>query len=185
MKIFFTTHHRIKVIGRENIPSEGGVLLCSNHHSNLDPPLIGVTSARELSFMAKSELFKIPVFGPLLKTLNAFPIKRGASDRQAIKLASQLLKDGHTLLLFPEGSRNKSKELGTGLSGAGFFALRTDAVVIPCAIMTSYKMFTPITVIYGKPIDMSSLKEKKTKPMEATQVIMSHIQELITNYSVE
>ncbi len=178
-KLYFNLFYKIEILGKENIPEHGGVLLCSNHHSNLDPPLIGSSSSRELSFMAKKELFDVPVFGPIIKRCNAFPIKRGGSDRQAIKLALSLLKDNRTLLMFPEGSRNKSGELAAGLSGAGFFSLKTDAAVIPCAIIGSYKLFHKMRIVFGPPIDFTELKDRKAKPLEASQLIMKHIRKVI------
>jgi 1-acyl-sn-glycerol-3-phosphate acyltransferase len=138
-----------------------------------------MSSSRELSFMAKKELFDVPIFGAIIKRCNAFPIKRGGSDRHAIKLAMQLLKENHTLLMFPEGSRNKTGELAEGLSGAGFFALKTDAAVVPCAIIGSYKLFHKMKIVFGEPIDFTDLKMRKAKPLEASQIIMEHIREVI------
>ncbi|MBM7645311.1 1-acyl-sn-glycerol-3-phosphate acyltransferase [Scopulibacillus daqui] len=177
-KLFF----RYKVIGEENVPKDGGVLLCSNHLSNFDPPMIGCACPRELSFMAKAELFKIPLLKQLITRLNAIPVKRGHSDRQAFKMTMKLLEEGKTMTIFPEGTRNKTDQLKKGLSGAGFFALRTNAHVVPCAIIGSYKLFKPIKVVFGEPIDFSELKSRKAKPAEATEIIMTHIQALIDQH---
>ncbi|MFC7391548.1 lysophospholipid acyltransferase family protein [Scopulibacillus cellulosilyticus] len=173
---------RYKVYGKENVPTEGGVILCSNHKSNFDPPLIGSVCPRELSFMAKAELFKIPLFSQLISNLNAFPVKRGHADRQVLKMTMKLLEEGKTIIIFPEGTRNKTNQLKKGLSGVGFFSLRTDAQVVPCAIIGSYKLFKPTKVIFGKPIDFSELRMRKAKPAEATEIIMTHIQALIDQY---
>ncbi|MET3696133.1 1-acyl-sn-glycerol-3-phosphate acyltransferase [Bacillus oleivorans] len=174
--------YRIQVIGKENIPKEGGVLLCSNHISNLDPPVVGITCPRPISFMAKAELFNSPLFGKILKKVHAFPVKRGMSDREALRMGLKSLKDGHVLGLFPEGTRSKTGELGKGLAGAGFFAMRTDAKVVPCAIIGDYKFWGRIKVIYGKPIDFEEMREKKVSAEEATDHIMSAIKSLLDTY---
>lgn len=171
--------YRIEIIGRENFPKEGGVLLCTNHIHNFDPPVVGITAPRTIHFMAKDELFSVPVLGKLLPRINAFPVKRGLSDREALRKGLGLLRDGKVLGLFPEGTRSKTGELGKGLAGAGFFALKTDALVVPCAIIGPYKAFSKLRVIYGKPIDMTELRQRKASADEATEIIMDEIRKLI------
>jgi 1-acyl-sn-glycerol-3-phosphate acyltransferase len=174
--------YRFEVIGRENIPSEGGVLLCSNHIDNLDPPVVGITATRPVHFMAKDELFSMPVLGKIVSNLNAFPVKRGMSDREALRKGLAILKEEKVLGLFPEGTRSKTGEIGKGLAGAGFFALRSDAYVVPCAIIGPYKAFNKLKVVYGKPIDMQKIKENKLNAEQTTDLIMSEIQKLINQY---
>ena len=174
--------YRIEVIGKENMPADGGVLLCANHIDNLDPPVVGITAPRPVHFMAKEELFSVPVLGKIVPHLNAFPVKRGMSDREALRKGLGILKDGKVLGLFPEGTRSKTGEMGKGLAGAGFFALRSDAHVVPCAIIGPYKAFKKLKVVYGKPIDMESIKEKKLNAEQTTDLIMGEIQELINQY---
>lgn len=171
--------YRIEVIGKENLPAEGGVLLCANHIDNLDPPVVGITAARPVHFMAKDVLFTIPVLGKIVSNLNAFPVKRGMSDREALRKGLAILKEGKVLGLFPEGTRSKTGEMGKGLAGAGFFALRSDAYVVPCAIIGPYKAFNKLKVVYGKPIDMDSVKADKLNAEQATDMIMDEIQKLI------
>ncbi|HZG71312.1 MAG TPA: lysophospholipid acyltransferase family protein [Chondromyces sp.] len=171
--------YRVEVKGLEHFPKEGGVLLCSNHIDNLDPPVVGMMAPRPVMFMAKEELFKNPALGTLLKNVNAFPVKRGMSDREALRKGLSVLKEGNVLGLFPEGTRSKTGKLGKGLAGAGFFALRTEAKVLPCAVIGPYKMFRKVKVVFGPPIPVEELKEKKLSADEATAVIMSHIQKLI------
>lgn len=174
--------YRIEVIGKENIPAEGGVLLCANHIDNLDPPVVGITAPRPVHFMAKDELFSVPLLGKIVPHLNAFPVKRGMSDREALRKGLAILKEGKVLGLFPEGTRSKTGEMGKGLAGAGFFALRSDAHIVPCAIIGPYKAFQKLRVVYGKPIDMALVKENKLNAEQATDLIMSEIQKLITEY---
>ena len=174
--------YRIEVIGKENIPSEGGVLLCANHINNMDPLAVGITSVRPVHFMAKDELFSVPVIGTIVRNVNAFPVKRGMSDREALRKGLAVLKEGHVLGLFPEGTRSKTGEIGKGLAGAGFFALRSDAHIVPCAIIGPYKAFGKLKVVYGKPIEMESVRENKMNAEQTTDIIMNEIQKLITQY---
>ncbi|RID89253.1 1-acyl-sn-glycerol-3-phosphate acyltransferase [Peribacillus asahii] len=171
---------RIQTIGTESFPKDGGVLICANHIDNLDPPVVGLTSPRVIHFMAKEELFHVPILKQILPTINVFPVKRGMSDKGALKKGLKLLKEGEVLGLFPEGTRSKTGELGKGLAGAGFFALRTNAAVVPCAIIGPYKPFQKLRVVYGKPIDFSQYREQKISPEEATEVIMDEIRKLIS-----
>lgn len=176
--IFFPLF-RIKVIGKENFPKEGGVLLCTNHIDNFDPPVVGISSPRTVHFMAKEELFNVPILKSILPSVNAFPVKRGMSDREAFRTTLKLLRGGHVVGMFPEGTRSKTGELGKGLAGAGFFALKGDAVVMPCAIVGPYKPFKQLKVVFGQPIDMTSYRERKASAEEVTEVIMSEIRSLL------
>ncbi|MCA1039787.1 1-acyl-sn-glycerol-3-phosphate acyltransferase [Bacillus infantis] len=174
--------YRFEVIGRENFPAEGGVLLCSNHIDNLDPPVVGITAPRPVHFMAKEELFNLPVLGNIVRNLNAFPVKRGMSDREALRKGIALLKEGNVLGLFPEGTRSKTGELGKGLAGAGFFALRAPAHVVPCAIIGPYKPFKRLKVVYGKPLDMEEARKNRASADEVTEMIMQEIRQLIEQH---
>lgn len=176
------TVYKVETVGIDNVPTTGGVLLCTNHISNLDPILVGVTSPRPVHFMAKEEIFKVPILKQILPKLNAFPVRRGAGDKQALRSGINVLKEGHVLGVFPEGTRIKTGQLGKGLSGVGFFALRTDAQVVPSAVIGPYKFFGRVTIIYGEPIDLHELKENKASAKEVTDVIMGKIQELLDKY---
>lgn len=182
-KAFFRIFYRVNVIGSENIPKQGGVLLCSNHIHLLDPPFLGSFIKRHVRFMAKSELFEVPILKGLLPKLGAFPINRGKSDRQALRTALKLLKEEEVIGIFPEGTRSKTGQLGEGLSGVGFFALRSDAHVVPCAIVGNYKIFSKLYIIYGEPLQMDTLRENKASADEATEKIMQGIQDIIDEYN--
>ena len=182
VKVILTPLYRIQTIGKDNFPKDGGVLICSNHIDNLDPPVVGLTCPRTIHFMAKEELFHAPVLKQLLPTIHVFPVKRGMSDKKAIRTGLTLLKEGKVLGLFPEGTRSKTGEIGKGLAGAGFFALRTDAAVVPCAVIGPYKPFRRVKVIYGKPIDFTEYRKQKVSAEEATEIIMNEIRRLISEY---
>lgn len=182
VKIILSPLYRIETIGLENIPKEGGVLLCSNHINNLDPPIVGITMKRSVVFMAKDELFHVPILNKILPYLHAFPVKRGKADREALRKGLETLRAGKVLGVFPEGTRSKTGELGKGMAGVGFFALKTDARVIPCGIIGPYKLFRKVKVVYGEPISFEELRNKKVSADEATELIMIHIQKILLQY---
>ncbi|WP_330949575.1 lysophospholipid acyltransferase family protein [Virgibacillus sp. MG-45] len=179
--IIFYPLYRIKVIGKENIPKKGPVIICSNHISNLDPPVVGITSSRDIHFMAKEELFNNFFLGKLLKGIQAFPVKRGMGDRNALRKGLDILNNGEALGLFPEGTRSKTGELGKPLAGVGFFALRSDAQVVPCLIKGPYKPFKRLIVTYGPPMNMEQLRANKTNAKETSEAIMNEIKKLQDN----
>ncbi|WP_211274579.1 lysophospholipid acyltransferase family protein [Anaerobacillus arseniciselenatis] len=179
---YLSTLYKVEVIGKENIPSDKGVLLCCNHIHLLDPPLLGSYLERPIHYMAKAELFKIPVLNYLIKKFHAFPVRRGMSDKQALREGIKVLKDNNVLGIFPEGTRSKTGELGKGLAGVGFFALKTDALVVPSAIIGPYKPFGTVKVVYGKPLDFKALREEKVSSETATNYIMDAIGDLIKEH---
>jgi len=178
----FKPWYRIEVIGLEHFPKDGGVLLCTNHIHNFDPLVVGSTAPRPVHFMAKEELFNVPVLGNIVRKCNAFPVKRGKGDRESLRAGLKVLKDGNVFGLFPEGTRSKTGEIGKGLSGAGFFALRTEADVVPCAIIGPYKSLKTLKVVYGKPIVMEEMRAAKASAEQVTELIMSEINKLIKEH---
>lgn len=183
--IYFKSMYKVEVIGEENFPKEGGVLLCSNHISNFDPPVVGVACPRTVHFMAKAELFEKPVGKAILNSIQAFPVKRGLGDKQALRNGLNVLKQGQVLGLFPEGTRSKTGEIGKGLAGAGFFALKSNAKVVPCAIIGSYEKFKKLKIVFGPPIEMDEYRERKASAGETTEMIMDEIRKLKENNSVD
>ena len=120
-----------KVNGRENIPENGGFILCSNHLSNFDPVLLALSQKRQIFYMAKAELFKNKFFGALIRKLGAFPVERGAGDGKAIEMAESIIKDEKMLGIFIEGTRSKTGEFLRPKSGAAIIAHQMKATVIP------------------------------------------------------
>ncbi|MEH7086783.1 lysophospholipid acyltransferase family protein [Neobacillus drentensis] len=174
----FKPLYRVEAIGLEHFPKEGGVLLCANHIHNFDPIIVGIMAPRPVHYMAKEEIFSVPVLGNIVRKCNAFPVKRGFSDREALRTGLKILKDGHVFGLFPEGTRSKNGELGKGLAGAGFFALRSSASVVPCAIIGPYRSFRKLKVVYGEPIDLEEMRKEKASAELVTELIMSKIDKL-------
>ncbi|MFC2168188.1 lysophospholipid acyltransferase family protein [Acidobacteriota bacterium] len=168
-KIFF----RLQVIGRENIPLEGGFILASNHASFLDPPALAVASPRVLSFMALEGLFRIPLFGRFIASLNAIPVKSKSSDLKSLRQAISELSSGGVLNIFPEGIRSPNGELGKPLRGIGLLAVKADVPIVPAFIKGSNKalpvhskLIRPkkIKVYFGRPFlpkEMSTQSSNK------------------------
>ena len=141
MNRFYSLVHRIlwvlagilfpwRVTGRENLPQEGGVVICANHTSFLDPILIllAATKKRQIHVVAKAELFKIPVLGWILRGIEMIPVKRGMSDISAFKGCLKVLRDGAPLLIFPEGTRVKEGHKVAAHSGAVVMAARSNVL---------------------------------------------------------
>ncbi len=128
---------RVRARGAEHIPARGSVLIVANHSSVLDPPLIGVASPRQVSFLAKADLFGIPLFGGLIWRLNARPIRREGADPSALRAALRLLQDGRVLLVFPEGTRGDEGILRDPKTGPGMLAVLSGATVVPAFIVGS------------------------------------------------
>ena len=159
-KIFF----RIEVRGAENIPKHGGFILASNHVSFLDPLALGAASGRNFNFMARDSLFKIPVFGSLIKAVDAFPVKRDSADKAALKEAMRRVKSGGALALFPEGSRQSNGSvLEQPQPGIGFLAAKLAVPVIPAFISGTEKALprhakfirlARVSVSFGKQISI-------------------------------
>jgi 1-acyl-sn-glycerol-3-phosphate acyltransferase len=119
------------------VPREGGLIVASNHISFWDPPLVGTAAVRELHFLAKEELFRMPVLGPLIRAFNAIPIRRGVADLSGLARAMDVLRAGRALLMFPEGTRVRGGELRTARPGVGMLAVATDARLVPTSILGS------------------------------------------------
>lgn len=169
---------RIKTVGVKNIPAEGGVILAVNHRSDLDPIMAGLTCPRKLTFMAKSELFKNPVFGRLIKALGAFPIHRGRGDIGAVKGALSILHNGKVLLIFPEGRRVAKGAESKAQPGVAMIAHRAEVPVVPTYIDGDYKWMHKITVIYGKPITLEQYYGEKLNSEEIQAVADDILKEI-------
>ena len=126
-----------QVRGLDELPLEGGLVIASNHISFWDPPLIGAAIPRESYFLAKEELFQTPVLGPLIRSVNAIPIRRGAADLQGLRRAIDALRRGAAVLLFPEGSRMRDGELHPARPGVGLMAVNAEVPIAPCFISGS------------------------------------------------
>lgn len=179
LRMIYSLLFRLEASGTENIPATGPVVLCANHISVFDPPTVGIKLRRKVHYMAKAELFNIPLFGPLIRAVGAFPVKRGGVSKEAIRSAISLLKDGGVMGIFPEGSR--SSTAGMAKKGAAMIAMRSSATVIPVAIIGKYRIFRKMKVRYGKPIDLTAFIDDSSPDVleRVTDAIMLKIREMI------
>lgn len=184
-KLFYIVVYNITVVGKENIPTaKGGYIIASNHVSNNDPPVVGITFKGKYTFMAKEELFqKNPIFTWLITKLGAFPVKRGAKDgANAIAKALESLKQGRIFVIFPEGTRSKDGTLGRAKSGVTLIAAQAKAPVVPVFIKYGRKKFRRnILVSVGEMIPAETFDvdlEDKRSLKQLSSTIMGEIAKL-------
>ena len=178
---------RPKATGVENVPREGGFVLASNHLSNFDPWAVGLPLFpwRFLRFMAKSELWWFPL-GPFIKAGGAFKVRRGERDTAAIETAVELARDGHAVVIFPEGTRRQKglvkKYEARAHTGAARVALSAGVPLIPAAIRgtDNLRRLGPLRVVYGDPIPLGDLdgRDDRDAAQEATDRLMAEIARL-------
>ena len=157
------------LIGRENIPKKGSFILVSNHGSLLDPPLLGHAVGRNISFMAKSELFSIPLLGSIIRACGAYPVKRGIVDKTTIKIACEKLSNNNSIGIFIDGTRQKDGRVNKPKQGAALLACKNQKLLLPVAIINSHRLirlrffipfFTKIVIKVGKPINPPKVSSK-------------------------
>lgn len=176
-----------QVEGRHNIPKDGAYIICSNHLSNFDPVLLGVTQKRQIFYMAKEELFRNRFLAAVFRGLGAFPVRRGAGDGKAINEAEDIVKDGKLLGIFIEGTRSKTGEFLRPKSGAAIVAQQMNVPVIPVCITPKnkkIKVFQKVKISWGKPMTPQELGLEKGSGEEyrnASRKIMSEIKNLREN----
>ncbi|WP_027093675.1 lysophospholipid acyltransferase family protein [Cohnella thermotolerans] len=178
----FRILYRFEARGVSNVPRSGPVVLCSNHLTNLDPITLGIAVPRKIHYMAKAELFRIPLFGSLIRSLGAFPVKRGGVSKEAIRTALGVLSEGKVMGIFPEGSRHAEKIDGVGMGkrGAVSMAARSGAAVVPVALVGNYRPFRKMVAVYGAPLDLSPYLVKGSEDWDgATDFMMTRIREMM------
>lgn len=188
-KIIFGILFRTEVYGKENVPKEGQLIMAANHMSNWDPPMAGTYFPRPVAYMAKEELFHPAIAGWIISQLYAFPVKRGAADRGAIKAALGILKKGLCLGVFPEGTRSKTGKLGKPQSGVSMLAGMGKAPVVPTAIIGTNRifangsMFPKVKIIFGEPMVFEGKHNDKEALDAFAQEIMANIEKMIDEHS--
>lgn len=180
---------RRRIRGTCNVPKRGPVILASNHASNIDPPVVGTCFWRPCAYMAKEELFENKFFGWFIHHLYAFPVKRGAGDRAALKKALEILEAGWPLVMFPEGTRSETGEMKAPEMGVAMIAYRTGAPVIPVYTHGTNRVMpkgggiklAQIGVVFGEPLVFSVPEGQKAGRDDyerAAQRIMDEIKRL-------
>lgn len=169
---------RLKVTGKENMPKEGAVIVAMNHKSLWDGPVVAVCLPRQLTIMAKKELFDIPVLKWILKWAGVFPVARGKNDLGAIKAALSALKAQKAFALFPEGRRVLPGEEHAAKAGVAMLADRTGAAILPVALSGNYRFLARVNVDIGKPMYLKSKTGEKlsgSEQQEASDYLLEHI----------
>jgi 1-acyl-sn-glycerol-3-phosphate acyltransferase len=152
---------RVQVYGAERVPLQSGLVVAANHLSWVDPPALGAATPRTLYFMAKVEAHRVPGFGELMRSFGAFPVRRGESDREAVRTMRKVVRDGHALGLFVEGTRQRTGVPGPVQPGAAMVAITEDVPVICAAIYGSYEWrlgnFRPVSLAWSEPMTFDGL----------------------------
>jgi len=176
---------RLRTWGLENVPLSGGVILASNHQCYLDPPIGTCMIRRQCNYLARSTLFRFAPFRWLIIKLGAVPLERGESDAAGLRRAVDMLKGGHLLMLFPEGTRTRDGALGRVQSGVAVIAMRSGVPVVPTFIHGAYdawprtkKLPRPrrVGVLYGEPIATPAESEDRRGHKEQVRKLTSEIQ---------
>jgi 1-acyl-sn-glycerol-3-phosphate acyltransferase len=181
---------RVRLEGAEHIPREGPVILAMNHIHWTDIPIAALAVPRVAHFMAKIELFQIPVLGGFIRLLGAFPVRRGEGDREALRTAERLLGEGKVVVIFPEGHRSDDGKLQIAHPGASYLALRTHVRVVPVGISGTTRVFKGlrlgpfaprVAVRYGAPfyIEQGAGQRSRDALGEGTDQIMRRIAGLV------
>ena len=173
------------LIGKENIPQKGSFIMVSNHGSLLDPPFLGHAVGRNISFMAKAELFKIPVLGFVIRACGAYPVRRGIADKNTIKTACEKLLNNNSIGIFIDGTRQKNGLVNKPKPGAALLAFKNQKLLLPVAIINSHRLirfrffipfFTKIVIKVGKPVEPPQNASK-----DELNCVTNFLQEKINN----
>ena len=179
---------RKQVVGLENVPRRGPVILASNHVSMLDPGLLPVLVPRRIVYMGKSELWKTPIIGPLYGLAGFIPVRRFEADLGALRKAEKALRQNLVLGMFPEGTRSGKPGLGKGQPGTAVIALRTGAPIVPVAVSGTegvtlpglFFRLTRVRVVFGKPFELPQGRRVSAELVEqCTERIMKEIAMLL------
>lgn len=178
MSVLMRLKNRYVVRGIDNVPMEGAVLFAYNHKSNHDPIVAGITCPRKLYFLAKAELFKNKIPAKILPALGAVPLQRGKGDFAAIKTTLNILNRGDAMLIFPEGSRVKDGKRKKAKAGIIMIAQKARVPIVPVYIDGDYKLFSKVTVTYGKPVSLEEyygVKLENEKAQELADGLMDTV----------
>jgi 1-acyl-sn-glycerol-3-phosphate acyltransferase len=180
LQIFFRIIYRVEEKGREKIPREGGLILCSNHLSYIDPIIIDVFFPRCVFFMAKAEVFENSFLASLSKFFNAFPVNRNTFDRKTLRNSLDIINGGEVVGVFPQGTRYPDGAIGEGKKGVGMISVMGNCPITPMVLSGTNKIvqkprkrifFPKVRINYGDAIDVKQVKEEYSSK-EAIEIIV-------------
>lgn len=183
VKVYYKIFYRVKIEGLENIPKEDGYIVCANHKSLNDPPLLAVELPIKFRFMAKEELFENKVFGAFLRFVGAFPVKRGKNDIAALRAAISILSNKENLMIFPEGARSPKGYMHKGKPGTALIAIKSRVRILPVGIDGGYKPFSKITIRVGKPISMEQYYDERLRSDKLQEITDERLMPAISQLS--
>ena len=173
---------RLRVYGKGRVPLEGGLVIACNHFNWIDPPALGAATPRVVYFLAKVEAHRVPGLGELMRSFGTLSVRRGESDRDAVRLMRQVVGEGNALGMFVEGTRQRSGVPGTAQPGAAMVAINEEAPVIPAAIHGSQHWspgnFAPVSLAWGEPVSFDGLPRGGKGYREASHEIERRIRVL-------
>ena len=173
---------RTKVYGKERVPRHGGLVIACNHFSWVDPVALGWACPRTIYYMAKIEAHRVPGLGELIRAFGTFSVRRGESDREAVRMMREIVREGRALGIFAEGTRQRSGLPGDVQPGAAMVALQENVPVIPVAVHGSqtgvWKPFRPVSLAWGEPILFEGLPKGGKGYKEASAVLQERIRAL-------
>ena len=172
----------LRIYGKERVPLEGGLVMAFNHFHWIDPPCFGNASPRTIYYMAKIEAHRVPGLGQLIRSFGTFSVRRGESDREAVRMMREVVRDGHALGLFAEGTRHRSGVPGPVQPGAAMAALQEEVPVIPAAIHGSQYWkpgnWHPVSIVWGEPMRFDGLPKNGKGYREASSEIERELHRL-------
>lgn len=184
LRVFFNIFFRVKLINKQNVPKDGGAILCCNHIGELDMFFIAYSLRRLVHYMAKEELFRNPISSWFFYSVGAFPIKRGTGDIGSIKTVLRMLGNGEIVGILPEGTRTRGKDKSEikVKAGAAMLAIKGKVPIIPVGIKATYKLFSTVKVVYGESYYIKTEEGKKYTGEELTEFsndIMNRVYSLL------
>jgi 1-acyl-sn-glycerol-3-phosphate acyltransferase len=172
----------LRVYGEERVPREGGIVMAFNHFSWIDPPAFSTASPRTIYFMAKVEAHRVPGLGQLIRAFGTFSVRRGESDREAVRMMRHVVRDGKALGLFAEGTRQRTGVPGKVQPGAAMVALQEDIPVIPAAIHGTVEWrignWKPVSIVWGEPLRFEGLAKNARGYRDASQRVEDELHRL-------
>ena len=172
----------LRVYGKERVPLEGGLVMAFNHFSWIDPPAFGRASPRTIYYMAKIEAHRVPGLGQLIRAFGTFSVRRGESDREAVRMMREIVREGHALGLFAEGTRQRTGVPGPVQPGAAMVALQENVPVVPAAIYGSHEWrvgnWHPTSIVWGAPMRFDGLPKGAKGYREASAELEREIHRL-------